>query len=241
MRKAKIIFALIIGMGINIHYICYSQGTVSDNRTMELDTSTLNKPLIAILLKTSFPGILKINILSDNKTTFEGTPVYIFSSSMINYVPGILIRYKKNTLETGVIFRPRLGFLSPSFYRLKKYGLGGFFLQYNYQILNKKLIKNDISIGLTFYKTVNYKTELAAAKYYRQIITSYIVSLSDKIIFKTNDRLWLYIEPAIAFCNYHLNATYFGKSIDEFNGTATYFQIKIGINYIIKKFNNYEN
>jgi len=235
MRKIKIIFALIIWIVVIICYSSYSQGTISDNKNMEFDTSTVKKPLIGIQIAILYPSIFNIGSLSENNSIIIAVPTQY-------YTPGFFIKYKQHTFNAGPIFRPPVYnrnkiSIEGGFGNLLKYKLGGLYVQYSYQILNKKFYYNDFSAGLFQY---SYKTVHNPRMNRKNMLNSYGLTFSNISSFNIYRFIIVYLEPSMAIYFFDYTAIYNDMIIDQKTGREVNLQFKLGFNFIINRIKSYE-
>lgn len=241
------IFVFIIWMIVTICYASYSQGIVSNNKTMEFDTSTAKKPLIGIQIGALIPSIFALppsNISRVEETSSPPQKIHTrveVSIPKIHYTPGIFMKYKRHMALAGVIFRPHVSKIEGliethpnkyKFYNLKEYAFGGLFVQYGYQLFTKQFFQNYLSPGLFFYSYTTHDYYNPFWGWERVTVNSYVATVSNISQIKINNKIWLQIEPAIWLYYFHYKNSIFKE---ELKGIRTYFQLTGGIAFLINQ------
>jgi len=232
-------------MTVTICYASYSQGIMSDNKTMEFDTSTAKKPFIGIHIGTLIPSV--IYIYANISRVEETSPPQKIHTGVtesipkIHYTPGIFMKYKRHMALAGVIFRPHFsrteGFIEThsnkyKFYNLKEYTFGGLFVQYGYQLFDKQFYQNFLSPGFFYYSYTTHDYYNPFWGWERITVNSYGPTVSNISYIKINNKIWLQIEPAIRVYYFR-----YKNSIhtEELKGQITSFQLSGGVIFLIHK------
>ena len=214
------------------------------NKAISNDTMKTN-PKLEFQLRAGFLSLFEIPIYrhSDiiSKYSWPGD-IFLYG---LHYRTAVNYKFHKNLLGIGLIFRPRL-FAGPNistglqeiskFYELNKYSLGGIYFHYGYKILNTDIFDSYLTASFIFY---SYHEEDPRERYGREVKTI-ALAFSGPTIFKFSRSISLQIEPSLAFSSYKYTKYQFLKEING-KGISIHPQLKIGINFIIKNFNNHEN
>jgi len=218
--------------------------TLYGQTVLNSDTTSTAKPIIGVQFSILMPAIAALPFSTTARVEeVSSTPEKIHtivevSVPKVHYVIGLLIKYKKHMALAGVIFRPHFsineGLIEAhpnkyKFYNFKEYTWGGLYVEYGYQLFNKKNIQNYLSPGLFYYSYTTHEYDNPSWGLERVTVNSYGATVSNILQIKIKKKICLQIQPAFSLYSFNY------RKREELKGIRTYFQITGGITVLISQ------